>query len=90
MAKRHKDLDFAVDDAGGQERIFKTFEEACAFAVSIASSNGQEVNIDVLCHSKAAARAWGGDDGVEQYNEDPEASVSDRITITADHVGRVA
>ena len=90
MAKRHKDLEFAVDDRGGRQQTFKTFAEACAFAVTVGASHGEEVNIDVLCWSKAAARAWMGDAGVEQYNEDPEASVSDRITIKVEHVGRVA
>jgi hypothetical protein len=87
MSKRHKDLEFAVDDASGHQKTFKTFEEAAGFTIAMASSNGSEVNIDVLCWSKAAAKAWGVE---EQYEEDPEASVTDRITIRAEHVGRVA
>lgn len=90
MAKHHKDLEFAVDDAGGRQRTFKDFDEAAGFAIAIAASNGQPVNLDVLISSKSAARAWGGDDAVEQYNEDPDASVSDRIIIRAEHIGRVA
>jgi hypothetical protein len=35
-------------------------------------------------------KGWGGDDAVEVYKEDPDASVSERIKITADSVGRVA
>lgn len=90
MSVRHKDLEFAVNDAGGRQRIFSTFEEAAGFAVSIAASNGSEVNIDVLCGSKQAAKKWGGDGMVEQYEEDPDASVTDRVTIRAEHVGRIA
>lgn len=38
MAKRKiKDLEFAVDDASGNERIFDTFDEAAGFAVAIAA-----------------------------------------------------
>ncbi len=80
-------VEFAVDDAGGEERVFKTFGEAAGFAVSIAASNGQTVNLDVLVFSPQGARAYGGDDAVDQYNEDPEASVFERIEIRADVVG---
>lgn len=90
MAESHKDLEFAVDDAGGHERVFKTFDEAAAFAVSIAASTGRTVNLDVLAWSPEGARAWSGDSGEEEYHEDPEASVFERIEIKADSVGRVA
>jgi hypothetical protein len=90
MARTHKDLEFAVDDASGHQRTFRKFSEACEFAVTVDSSHGDKVNIDVLAYSRAGARAWAGDEGVEMYNEDPEASVFDRIEITANHVGRVA
>jgi hypothetical protein len=90
-AARHKDLEFAVSkEKTSQEKIFKTFEDACAHAVAMAVSNGENYVVDVLCWSKAAARAWGGDYGVEQYNEDPEASVSERIVIKAESLGRIA
>lgn len=88
-SKTHKGVEFAVDDAGGDERILKTFGEACGFAVSIAASNGRKVHIDVLISSVAGARWWGGDDAVEQYRDDPDASVSDRIVIRAESVGKV-
>jgi hypothetical protein len=89
MAKNHKDVEFAVDDAGGKERIFKSFDEAAGFAVSIAASTGKKVDLDVLIFSAAGARAWGGDDAVEQYHDDPDASVFERIVISADDQGRV-
>jgi hypothetical protein len=85
----HKDLEFAVDDASGKERIFKSWPEACGFAVAL-SASGRKVNIDVLAGSEAAAKAWSGDEGVEQYREDPEASVFDRITVRAESIGRIA
>jgi hypothetical protein len=89
MARTHKDVEFAVDDASGNERIFSTYGEAAAFAIAVAASRGKTVNLDVLVYSEAGAHAWGGEDAVEQYLDDPEASVFDRIIIAADSVGRI-
>jgi len=88
-AKTHKDVEFAVDDSNGRERIFKTFDEAAAFAVVIAADRGDS-HIDVLIWSKAGARFYGGDEAVDWYEEDPEASVFERLEITVNNVGRIA
>lgn len=87
--KTHPDVDYAVDDAGGNERVFKTFDEAAGLAVSVALSGGGTVNLDVLVWSENGAEWYGGDDAVEQYNEDPEASVFERFEIKVNAVGRV-
>ena len=92
--KNHKDVEFAVNDAQGHERIFKTFNEAAGFAITMSGSGSSreergESHIDVLIHSVSGARWWGGDYAVEEYKSDPDASVSDRITVRAEHVGRV-
>ena len=87
--KSHKEVDFAVDDASGRERIFKTFDEAAGFAVSLAASDGRTYNIDVLVFGRAGARWFGGDDAVAVYNEDPEASVHEQIAVRADAKGRI-
>ena len=91
MARKrtHADVEFAVDDASGQQRTFKDFDEAAGFAVSMAASGRDDVNLDVLIWSRAGARAYGGDDAVEQYDEDPEASVFERLEIRVNPVGRV-
>lgn len=89
MARTHKDVEFAVDQPDGRERIFKNFDAAAGYAVALAASDGRPRHIDVLIYSVAGARAWGGDYAVEEYRADPDASVSDRITVKADHVGRV-
>jgi hypothetical protein len=89
MARTHKGVDFAVDDASGKQRIFNTFDEACGFAVSLSASTGKKWHVDVLIYSAAGARWWGGDDAVEDYEDDPDASVSDRIVIAADAQGRI-
>jgi hypothetical protein len=87
--KTHPHLEFAVNDCGGKERIFKRFDEACGFAVSVAASGKPDVSVDVLCWTEGAARFWGGDAAVEAYREDPDASVTERIIIRAESIGRV-
>lgn len=86
---RHADVEYAVDDMGGKERTFKTFDEAAGFAVSVGTAGGRPVNLDVLIWSEDGAEWYGGDDAVEQYNEDPEASVFERFEIRVNPVGRV-
>jgi hypothetical protein len=88
MAKTHRDLEFAVDDASGKQHTFKHWDQAAGFAVSVAASTGQSA-IDVLTWSRAGARFYGGHEAVEQYNEDPEASVFERIEVRVNLVGRV-
>lgn len=90
MARKetHPDVEYAVDDAQGRERTFKTFDEAAGFAVAMASSGGV-VHLDILIWSEEGAYWYGGDDAVEQYNEDPEASVFERLEVSAESVGRV-
>lgn len=85
-----KDLEFAVDDPSGKQKIFRSFKETCEFAVIKSASSGEEVVVDVLTYSRAGARRWGGEHGVEEYNADPDASVHDRIVIRAESQGRVA
>lgn len=87
MSNRHKDVEYAV--SGREEKVFKDFEKAAVAALTEAMLRGEAV-FDVLVYSKAGARFVGGDDAVEQYKEDPEASVFDRFEITVNNVGRVA
>jgi hypothetical protein len=87
-----KDLEFHVssEKGGYATKIHKTFPKACADAISQAASSGITMYIDVVTWTKAAARSWAGNHGVEVYEEDPDASVHERIVITADSQGRVA
>lgn len=87
--KTHKDVEYAVDDASGQQRTFKTFDEAAGFALAIAVSGRPDVYLDVLIWTRAGARWYGGDDAVEQYDEDPDASVFERFEISVNAMGRV-
>ena len=84
-------LEYAVNDASGTQRIFKTFGKAAELAVAMSASHGgTPVNVDVLCWTRGAAVAYGGDVSGEIYDEDPEASVHDRIVIRAESQGRIA
>lgn len=99
MAKRrrnddysaHKDVEYAVDDPRGQGRTrhFPAFAEAAAHAVVMALNYGGRVFIDVIVYSKDGARSFGGSDAVEQYMEDPEASVFERLEVKVNGMGRV-
>lgn len=87
MAKSHKDVEFTVL-SDKKDRVFKTFDEAAAFAVGVALS-GRPAFIDVVVLSSAGARWLAGDDGAAQWKEDPEASVFSRIEIEAHDRGRI-
>ena len=86
-----KDLEFHVGQEGIHDaQIFSSFDKAAAHAVSLACSHGRPMMIDVVTWTKAAARAWQGDSGVEVYNEDPDASIHERIVVRAETLGRIA
>jgi hypothetical protein len=83
----HDDLEYAV---GG----VYTRDAALAIVLAVetalgAGGNGAAV-LDVIVWSEAGARAYGGDAAAAVYAEDPDASVHDRIVITAISQGRVA
>lgn len=94
--KTHKDVEYMVErgiDAGpGQRasdaRYFKSGEEALAAAAMTAMSTG-ESTLGVLVHSEAGARFHGGDDAVERYREDPDASVFEQFEFRVNAVGMV-
>ena len=94
--KTHKDVEYMVErgiDRGpGQRasdpRYFKNGKEALAAAAETAISTG-ESTLGVLVHSKAGAKFYGGDDAVERYREDPEASVFDQYEFKVNAVGMV-
>jgi len=85
MRMKHKDLEFHIDNA-----VFRTFAEASNAAINNSIMHGRDVTIDVVTWSRAAARVWAGDHGVEEYDADPDASVHERIVIKATSQGRVA
>jgi hypothetical protein len=86
-ALTHEHVEFAVDDCRGDERIFRTFADACAFAVSISLSGKADVHVDVLVYSIEGAEWWSGGDDIEF---DEEQSVYERVEIKANSMGGVA
>lgn len=91
MAKRrkHKDVEYYVGGGRDGEAPAQDFDEAATLAVVRSVSTGQPVIVDVVIFSRAGAKFYGGDEGVAQYKEDPEASVFERIVIQAQSQGRV-
>jgi hypothetical protein len=83
----HPDLEYVVD-AKGVERAYSSFDEALSAAFSLALSEGK-TNLDVLVYSEEGAEVFGGDSAVEEYQEDPEASIFRRFEIQVRDVGRV-
>lgn len=87
-----KDLEFHVGPDGihTPQKICKTFKDAAQYAISMSVGTGQPMTIDVVTWTRAAAKAWGGDSAVEVFNEDPDASIHERIIIKAESEGRIA
>jgi hypothetical protein len=73
----HEDVEFHCDrngtgNANGFVSIHDTWEHALDYMSGFAGV------IDVVIWSPEGASAYGGDDAVDTYNEDPEASVFER------------
>jgi len=67
---------------------YNTFAEAAARAITESVSLGNyKVRIDVIVYSRAGARWWAGDWGTEKFDEDPDASVFQRIEVRASALG---
>jgi len=90
MSNTHKDLEFHVEDAGGKTQYFKSWPKALELAAAVSASTGRAVNVDVVAWSREAARKWAGDAGVEVFEEDPEASVHERLVVRVESQGRIA
>ncbi len=84
----HPDVEYAVGTEKS-ERVHASFDEALTYAFSAALAAGS-VTLDVLVYSEEGAEAFGGDDAVEEYREDPDASVFRRFEISVNDAGRVA
>lgn len=87
-SEQHPDVEYVVD-VQGHQRIYTTFEEALAMAFSMALSAGKS-NLDVLVYSEDGAEVFGGDSAIEDYREDPDASVFRRFEISVNDIGRLA
>lgn len=88
--RKHKDIEYEVHAPKQARRTHASFQEAAADALERAISTGNPVTLDVLVWSEAGAMHLAGDAGLEQYQEDPDASVFERVIVTARTQGRVA
>lgn len=92
-SKRHPGVEFEVEDPSlpddHRTMFFHTFGEAASNAIVKAYAHGGPVYLDVIVLTEEGAEWVAGDDGVERYKEDPEASVFERIVIHADNQGRI-
>lgn len=90
---KHKDVEFHIEPRGSYKhlgtQVFDTWDEACGHAVQLGLMGDADPIIDVVVFSEAGAKWLAGDEGVEQYREDPEASVFERIEIRVASKGRV-
>lgn len=89
--RKHKDVEFmVVGPHSVEDGYFDTASEAASVAVARSIGYGGEpVEINVLVSSKAGAKWYGGDYAVGVYEEDPEASVHERIVVRAESIGRI-
>ena len=83
----HSEVEYVVE-ADRAERAYPTFDEALIYAFSVAMSAGQ-TRIDVLVYGEQGAEAFGGRSAVEEYRENPEASVFRRFEIEVRDLGQV-
>jgi hypothetical protein len=74
--------------SAGGDVYFTDGDEALALAARRAMS-GRSQKLSVLVSSTCGARCYGGDDAVEQYREDPDASAFEEFEIKVDSHGRV-
>jgi hypothetical protein len=81
----HPDVEFAIGND-----YFENSASAVEAAVARALSRGEPVVMDIIVSSRKGAKAFMGDYGVEVYDEDPDASVFQRIVITVEDQGRIA
>lgn len=78
-----REIDFKVRTHRLLINMSHDFDEVCEAAVAESLSSHEPVTIEVAFRSRAAADIWGGDEAAKIYDENREAPVHERITITA-------
>jgi hypothetical protein len=88
MATTHKDVEFAVTTSRGvNEKIYRTYKIAVIDAVNRSEvTGGEKFYVDILIYSKAGAKWLYG----SSKDYDPDASIAERIEVTAVSVGKIA
>jgi hypothetical protein len=84
--KKHKDIEYHINTVRGRF-VTKDLAQATEKAFTIAVQTGDStVPLYVVVRSVTGARIWAGRSGVEQYEENPDASVFDRFIITVERM----
>ena len=84
-------IEYHVSEKGKLKTdIFTKVEDAKVKAFDIAVNSGLPVLFDVIVCSAEDAREHGGDEAVERYLADPDASVFERFEIKCNCIGGVA
>ncbi len=89
-AKQSSGVEYVVTetDGGDVTAYFNDPKDAAQAVFYLLVSRGRAV-LDVLVYSEEGAKAHGGEDAVERYREDPDASVFERFEFYANCVGRI-
>jgi len=88
--KSHPDVEFHVLDDQGQDRYFRTFDEAALVVFYGALRDDRWRNLQVLVRSEAGAKWWGGEDAVERFRSDPDASIFEQLKVKVNSEGMIA
>lgn len=77
-----------ADETGKLHGIYEHPDDAGAVAFFIALT-GRKAILDVTIWNRDGAFAYGGEEAVKEYLEDPDASVFERVECTVNVVGKV-
>ncbi len=86
--KQHKDVEFHVSGGSAGDIPHGSYHTASVDVMNRLLANG-EATLDVIVSSPEGAYWLRGDDGVEAYSEDPDASVFERYAFKCNAQGRV-
>lgn len=82
--RSHPHVEFAVQDEE-EERIFPNLEEASGMAVRESLETGEPVDVEVVIYTNEGVK-WYSPDEEDEYEEDSDGFVFDRIRIAAERV----
>ena len=84
LGSQSADLEFHVGRS-----VFANLPDAAERAIVLSATTGEPQYIDVVTWTRKAALRWGGEPAGEVYDDDPEASVHERLEVRATPQGRV-
>ncbi len=82
--RSHPHIEFAVQD-GDDERVFPNLGEAAEWASKLSLESGEPVDVEVVAYTNEGVK-WYSPDEEDEYEEDSNGFVYDRIRIGAQRV----